>query len=100
MLTGSGGGSVSYPRVPDIRNPGRVDREIPLPSQVAHNEQEGGEVVILQNNQIRRFAATEGSVLEIIFPFGASEQSGRTIEFRLDGTDPDAQLIYKIEAMR
>ena len=90
---------INYPNVPDIRNPGSTDNELPLQLQlqVAFNNQAGG--VIRMGSSVEPLAGTEGSRIEKNFPFAASESQGIEVQIQLNGSNPNAQIIYVLKAV-
>jgi len=90
---------VSYPPAPGL--PTASDGTIPLKIniQVAKNESQGGTVTVQQGStSIGVLPAQEGTVHSLTFFGGAHASNGSSIYIQLHGTDPDAQLIYSMQA--
>jgi len=90
---------VSYPPAPGL--PTSSDGTLPLKIniQVAHNESQGGTVTVQQGStSVGVLPAQEGAVHSLTFFGGASGSNGSSISIQLHGTDPDAQIIYSMQA--
>ena len=64
--------------------------------QVAFNNQAGGSIRI--GSSVDSLPSTEGSVITKNFPFAASENNGVEVQIQLNGSNPNAQIIYVLKA--
>ena len=107
---------LSYPPAPGL--PTASDGSIPLKIniQVAQNESQGGTITVQRGStSVGVLPAQEGTVHTLTFftsavgetlsrsdedsrASGAHASNGSTIYIQLHGTDPDAQLIYSMQA--